>query len=126
MTEEKAIGYPELPGVHTKEKFKVSGPTGKFKVNGKEIFGKELKKMTKEKALSNQIKCIAKHDCGADYDGVGNCEDGLSVEDVAEAVDRSEKKILDLGILEKNKRLNVNEVVEEVLDIIKEEFGDLQ
>ena len=45
-------------------------------------------------------------------------------EDVAKAVKKSEERILDLSILEINKDLNVSEVVEKTLDIIKEEFGE--
>lgn len=46
-------------------------------------------------------------------------------EDVKKAIKRCEEKILNLSILEKNKNLNVSEVVEKTLDIIKEELLNL-
>ena len=39
-----------------------------------------------KETLAEKRKCITKHDCGADYDGVGDCDMGYPEEDVKESV----------------------------------------
>ena len=56
--------------------------------NGKGCVRCSARKLKDDESLSDKRKCITKHDCGADYDGVGDCEMGYPEEDVKEFINR--------------------------------------